>query len=59
MPGSVITLDDILNDPEDYKVWDNQPGGKIVKRWQKDNVKYVGVEFDNSPGVIYTYLAGE
>ena len=54
MTGSV-NIDDILADI-DPKVWDNQPGGKIVKRWQEDGIKYVGVEFENSPGVVYTYL---
>lgn len=56
--GSVkFKLDYIFND-DNYEVWDDQPGGKIVKRWQEDGVKYVGVEFENSPGVIYTYLEG-
>lgn len=45
-------------DPE-FEVWDNQPGGRVVERWQEDGVKYVGVEFKHSPGVIYTYLAKE
>ena len=40
-----------------YKVWDNQPGGHIVERWQEDGVEYVGVEFEGSPGQIYTYRA--
>jgi hypothetical protein len=55
--GSVFNLSDILDD-EELKAWDNEPGGKVVKRWQEDGVKYVGVEFENSPGVIYTYLQG-
>lgn len=55
----MINLDDILDgNGDEYKVWDNQPGGKVVKRWQENGVKYVGVEFENSPGVIYTYLQG-
>jgi hypothetical protein len=52
-----FNLNDLFNDPTDYKVWDNEPGGTVVKRWTEDGVKYVGVEFENSPGIIYTYLA--
>lgn len=62
-----VTLDDILNDtvPEepasphgDLKVWDNQPGGKVVDRYQENGIKYVWVEFENSPGERYLYLQG-
>ena len=57
MTGSVFNIDDLLRDPDEIKVWDYQPGGKIVRRWQENGVKYVGVEFENSPGIEYKYLA--
>lgn len=37
--------------------WDNQPGGKVVKRFQEDGIKYVYVEFEKSPGKWYLYYA--
>lgn len=53
----MFNIDDLLRDPDEIKVWDYQPGGKIVRRWQENGVKYVGVEFENSPGIEYKYLA--
>jgi hypothetical protein len=64
-----VTLDDIFDDAvfdphadtpdgQEFRVWDNQPGGIVVRRWQEKGVKYVGVEFEQSPGMIYTYLQG-
>lgn len=56
-----FTLDDLMKPeprPDEYEVWDNQPGGHVVERWQEDGVKYVGVEFKHSPGFLYTYLQG-
>ena len=38
-------------------VWDDQPGGTIKKRYTEDGIEYVEVEFENSPGKRYLYLA--
>lgn len=53
-----FSLDAILGEdaPNDYEVWDDQPGGTIVDEWQEDGVTYVHVEFKNSPGELYTYI---
>lgn len=54
-----VSVEDLLNgNGDEILVWDNQPGGRVVKRWQENGVKYVGVEFENSPGEVYTYLQG-
>lgn len=52
-----FNVDDLFNDEPELKVWDNEPGGKVVRRYTEDGVKYVEVEFEGSPGKIYTYLA--
>lgn len=55
-----FTIDNLINSGNGYyQVWDNQPGGRVVRRFQEDGVKYVAVEFENSPGEEYIYLAGE
>jgi hypothetical protein len=68
--GSVkkVSVDDIIEsgnydsegikDTSGIEVWDNQPGGHVVKRYQENNVKYVLVEFNNSPGELYLYRQG-
>lgn len=42
---------------DDYEVWDNRPGGKIVDRLTENGVQYVMVEFEHSPGKQYKFLA--
>jgi hypothetical protein len=42
---------------QEYAVWDNQPGGTVVDRYTDDGVRYVVVEFENSPGRRYVYRA--
>jgi len=39
------------------EVWDNRPGGTVVDRYSKDGVEFVSVEFEKSPGTIYTFYA--
>ena len=41
------------------EVWDDEPGGTVVKRFTQDGEKYVYVEFKNSPGKWYLYLDNE
>lgn len=45
-------------DTSGVEVWDNQPGGHVVRRYQENGVKYVLVEFKNSPGEYYVYKQG-
>ena len=55
-----FSIDNLLESGDGYyRVWDNEPGGRVIKRYQEDGVKYVVVEFKHSPGEEYTYLAGE
>lgn len=54
-----ISVDRLFLDPNDYEVWDNEPGGTVVNRFTEDGVQYVEVEFKNSPGQTYLYLAKE
>jgi hypothetical protein len=42
---------------QDYQVWNDEPGGTVVDRYEFDGQQYVVVEFKNSPGVKYVYLA--
>jgi hypothetical protein len=58
-----VSIDDLLNDtPADapseqsLKVWNDEPGGTVVERFADKGTKYVLVEFENSPGIFYTYL---
>ena len=37
--------------------WTGTPGGSVVKRYQRDGVKYVDVVFKRTPDKIYTYYA--
>ena len=51
------TLNDILGGVTE--VWDNQPGGTIIRQYTEDGIKYVVVEFENSPGVEYIYFKAD
>jgi len=44
---------------QQYRTWDNAPGGTVVERFKDafSGVEYVLVEFEKSPGVRYKYLA--
>lgn len=55
----MFRVDRVFLNPDDLEVWDNEPGGTVVRRFQEDGVKYVEVEFKNSPGETYIYLAEE
>lgn len=37
--------------------WDDRPGGTVVNTFVEDGIKYVEVEFENSPGRRYLFLA--
>jgi hypothetical protein len=43
------------------EVWDNRPGGKVVKEFTDPFTaeKYVFVEFEKTPGVQYKFIAPE
>ena len=47
----------VLFPEESLDVWDNRPGGKVIRRYSEDGYKYVVVEFENSPGDEYLFLA--
>jgi hypothetical protein len=53
-----FSLDAILGEdaPNDYEIWDDQPGGEIVDEWEEDGVTYVNVVSKNSPNEKYTYI---
>ena len=40
-------------------IWEGQPGGTVVERFERDGEKYVYVVFDKSPNMRYLYLDGE
>jgi len=53
----VKTLRDILG--EVYEVWDDAPGGTVIRKYTEDGIKYVDVEFSHSPGKVYTYYKAD
>lgn len=56
MRGSVKDLNDILGPVR--RVWDDQPGGTVVREYEEDGVKYVTVVFKNSD-TEYTYFKAD
>lgn len=49
----------IFADSTDYGVWDDRPGGSIVDRYERNNVKYVVVVFEKSPDKRYIFIDSE
>ena len=51
------TLNDILGGVT--KVWDDQPGGTIIREYTLDDIKYVVVVFKGVPDKEYTYFKAD
>lgn len=60
-----FSVDSIMNSKEkslsrdDYKVWDENPHGTIVRRYEHDGEKFVVVVFDTKPDTEYVYLEND